>query len=364
MAEQEKGTITEQKCPKCGGSMRYDPEKHRLICEYCDTVVEDDSCRSKHTLDEMKGFSYDALNKNIEVPDPDSLPIYLCESCGAEIIANPEEFALTCPYCRNNIVLTDKTSGNLRPNGVIPFEITTKNLAATMQEFYKDKKFLPDDYITQQKMSDITGIYVPFWVFDGDCKGEYSFTGTKVRRQRKGDYIYTYTSYYDAVRGLHCQFKDLPVDVSERMEDALMDSIQPYDMSKVEPYDIKYLAGFSADRFDVPKEQVEERVKGRVVTTAANIVSRNVGGGYTTTAYSGGSCKVNLDAKYILFPVYFFKLTYNGEEYEYAMNGQTGHLVGHVPIDKKKKRRYRLRRLAILAVAIVAAFVAAYFLGI
>lgn len=39
---------------------------------------------------------------------------------------------------------------------------------------------------------------------------------------------------------------------------------------------------------------------------------------------------------YVLYPVWILNTTWNGEKFTFAMNGQSGKLVGNLPMDKKK----------------------------
>ena len=182
--------IAEQKCPACGAPLRFDPASGMLVCDYCGTKTElpkaKDSQEKKETGrekekpakadnkaedDEIGGFDFDSLDDLVTDPNAMNLPVYNCVSCGAEVIAPPEQMALTCPYCGNNIVLTQKVTGKLRPDGVIPFRIHAKDLPAAVNNFYKDKKLLPRHFFSESTMGKVTGVYVPFWVFSGDVKG-------------------------------------------------------------------------------------------------------------------------------------------------------------------------------------------------
>ena len=44
--------------------------------------------------------------------------------------------------------------------------------------------------------------------------------------------------------------------------------------------------------------------------------------------------------KYGLLPVWLLTTKWNGQTFLFAMNGQTGKFVGHLPTDKKKKWAY------------------------
>ena len=44
--------------------------------------------------------------------------------------------------------------------------------------------------------------------------------------------------------------------------------------------------------------------------------------------------------KYGLFPVWFLNTKWNGKTYSFAMNGQTGHLIGDLPVGKTLAVKY------------------------
>jgi len=228
--------VHEQKCAACGGPLRFDPETGKLVCDYCGTVYEIGEQETPQPEETLDGYDFAALSAHAASENAEGLPIYNCVSCGAEVIASTQEMALTCPYCGNNIVLTEKVSGNLRPDGVIPFKITAKVLPQVLTEFYKDKKLLPKNFFNDSRMEKVTGVYVPFWVFSGRLSGRLQFKGDKSSSHRSGDYIITDTEHYLVGRDVSMDFKDLPVDASGRVEDELMDSLEPFGMEDVKPF--------------------------------------------------------------------------------------------------------------------------------
>ena len=191
--------IKEQKCPNCGGTVRFVPEKGKLVCEFCDTEFEIKSeavnnvqsgtdalvnnavgTNASTEMTTINGFDFRQFYDGVPKDDSQSLPIYYCKSCGAEVIAASEEASLTCPYCSNKIVLSDKVAGNMRPNGIIPFKIAKADLKKHLDKFYEDKKLLPKNFFSESKMEMVTGVYVPFWLFNGTIYGKYNYTGKKV----------------------------------------------------------------------------------------------------------------------------------------------------------------------------------------
>lgn len=355
--------ILEQKCPCCGAMMRYDPKESVMICDYCDTklAVMDESKPSETAgKDDFDFHSFEAQVTDINAED---LPIYNCVSCGAEVIAAPEQFALTCPYCRNNIVLSNKISGKLRPDGVVPFRIESKELPEKLRRFYKDKVLLPKRFFSEAKMENITGVYVPFWVFNGRIYGTLEYEGTTQSTRYSGDYTFIDTKHFAITRSVSAEYDGLPVDASGKIDDAMMDSLEPFDLKDLKPFNVGYLAGFTADRFDVPAKNMESRANERMVNTTSNLVRNSVSREYSNVTFSGSNLMRELTAKYLLLPVYLFNLSYEGRNYKFAVNGQTGKTVGEVPTGKRESKAYFWRRLGILAGSILLLALVLYLLG-
>ena len=355
--------IQEQKCPACGGPMRFSPEEGVLVCDYCGTKIDIQSPAHGEEKTGLAGFDFAGLNDAACKPDAGRLPVYNCVSCGAEVIAPAEQAALTCPYCGNNIVLTEKLSGPLRPDGVIPFRITPEALPGAVNRFYQGKKLLPRRFFSQKTMGQVTGVYVPFWVFDGMVKGDLTFDGEIVDSRRKGDVVITNTHHYLLSRRAELEFAGLPVDASERIDDALMDSLEPFDLGQAQPFDARYLAGFTADRFDVAKDDIAARAEERMSNTAIGAASAAVGAGYSSVTWRGGSLKAELRTKYMLFPVYMFHILYGGESLRYAVNGQTGKVVGELPVSKRTNAGYFLLRAGIVTGAVMLFSLVRYLMG-
>ncbi len=350
--------LAEQKCPACGGTTRFDPEKGKLVCEYCGTVVDIPEPAEEMQLE---GFDFENLNDQAADPNAADLPVYNCVSCGAEVIAPAEQIALTCPFCRNNIVLTDKVSGKMRPDGVIPFKISSKELPGAVRRYYKGKDLLPRNFFSESTMGNVTGIYVPFWVFSGKGHGDLDFNGEKSSSYRDGDYNVTDTDHYLLKRRVSMDFKDIPLNASVKVSDDLADSVEPFDMSEVKPFDMRYLAGFTADRFDVPKETTAEKAKQLIASSADNIACNNIHE-FSGVSRRSGSLNLDLEAKYLLFPLYLFDIQHGGQKYPFTVNGQTGKVAGKLPTDGTVSLLYFLKRVGILAAAGLA-IAAVMFLG-
>lgn len=354
--------VKEQKCKNCGAPLRFDPESGLLVCDNCGTKTEIPA-ELKESEVVVNGLDYNELAQQVMDENAENLPVYRCVSCSAEVIAPAEQIATTCPYCGNNIVLTDKISGKLRPDGVIPFRIDKKHLPDAMNSFYKGKVLMPKRFFSESTMSKVTGVYVPFWIFSGRLDGVLRYHAESGTTHRNGDYLVTNTRHYEVRKHADLTFRDVPVDASGRIDDVLMDSLEPFDMADEKPFDMRYLAGFTADRFDQAKSEVADRAKNRMVNTVENTVLSSVLREYGAAYRTGGDLRAQLKARYLLLPVYLFSIAYEGKDYEFAVNGQSGKVVGDVPTSKSVSAGYFGKRAGVVAAVIIGIFAIKYLLG-
>ena len=144
-------------------------------------------------------------------------------------------------------------------------------------------------------------------------------------------------------------FEKIPADASARMDDALMDSLEPYDYSEIKAFDTSYLAGYVADRFDKEAGEVRERADSRILRSAID-VTRSTVVGYDSVmdgeAEMSGSTKTSV--RYILLPVYLLNISFRNKDYSFAVNGQTGKVVGELPADKATERGWFWKRFGII----------------
>ena len=327
--------IREYKCPACGGAMEFDSKTQKMKCPYCDTVA--DLSDFEETQSEKTASKEGAeQGETQEAAEEGAMMLYVCESCGGEILADKTTGATSCPYCGNKVVMKGQFDGALRPDYIIPFKKDKKQAKEAYRKHLEGKKFLPGVFKQQNHIDEIKGVYVPFWLYDSDADAQLRFTATRTRFWSDDDCDYTETSYYSVRRDGVLGFDAVPVDGSSKMEDDLMESIEPFDISDAEDFQTAYLSGFLADKYDVDAEQSIDRANERVRHSTEQAFAATVSG-YSSVMPEGGSMNVrNGKAKYVLFPVWLLNTTWNGEKYMFAMNGQTGKFVGNLPLDRAK----------------------------
>lgn len=327
--------ITEYKCPACGGAMEFDSKSQKMKCPYCDTEMDMDEYEKLQQKEEKKSGWQSQNKSEWSQSETEGMRIYVCQSCGGEIVADESTGATQCPFCGNKVTMKGQFAGDLKPDYVIPFKLDKKDAKNAYLNHLKGKKFLPKCFKAQNHIDEIKGLYVPFWIFDIDSQAQASFNAQKIRIWRQGDTEYTETRYFDVERGGDISFDHIPVDSSKKMDDILMESIEPYDFKDAVEFKAAYLAGYMADRYDVKVEETIERAKERV-KRSAEITLQNTVKGYDTVSLSGSQIDVDTaNYWYTLYPVWILNTTWKGQKYVFAMNGQTGKLIGNLPTDGK-----------------------------
>ena len=105
------------------------------------------------------------------------------------------------------------------------FKLDKEAAKQALRNYYKGKRLLPKAFSNENHIEEIKGVYVPFWLFDGQGDADIRFNATKVQSYRQGDYQVTITDHYDVRRAGTVNFSRIPVDGSRKMPDAHMDAI-------------------------------------------------------------------------------------------------------------------------------------------
>lgn len=328
------------KCPACSSPLVYGGESGMLECRSCGNKYETDAIEILNEAEREEGkepsFDWGEYNQHFGGEVVEGVSTYKCQSCGAEVTVDAVTAATNCPYCDNVIVLEPQLSGMIKPNAVIPFKIDKKGVADKVKELCKGKRLLPKGFLSENRIKEIQGIYVPFWLYDCRADGKMSFKATRTRRWSDSNYNYTETSNYLLLREGEMAFSRIPVDGSLRMDDDLMDSIEPYDYSEMVDFDSAYLSGHLADRFDVDADQSLPRASRRV-QASVEAAFRSTISGYDSVMMSVNKTRLSdTSVKYVLLPAYLITSKYKDKTYSYAINGQTGKIVGTLPISKGK----------------------------
>lgn len=293
----------------------YSPEKHKMFCPYCESEESEE----------------------LQRPAGD---IHVCPDCGGEIPLKEHTAAIQCPYCSNYLILDERVEGEYLPGKMIPFKLGKETCKNALRDKFKGSVFAPTDFLSEVRLNSMEGTYVPFWFYDYAVNVDYQAEGTKVRRWTSGNMSYTETSYYDVRRNVDIDFRDIPADASVGMPDDVMDLMEPYDYKQMIPFDPRYLSGFLAEKYNMGAAQIEGRAKQKMTKDTGALMKAQVSG-YSSLRQMRNDIRVQETGQtYGLLPVWRYLYRYKDQEYPFYVNGQTGRIVGTVPISTAKVMVY------------------------
>ncbi len=333
------------KCPSCRAPLRFFPSSGRWECDYCG---------SKFKLEELQNLKQERKERQKQKTQSDG---YICKNCGAKILLSENTSATSCIYCRSTAIIPERLENEFTPNSIIPFRKTKEEAVAAFQKFGIRKIFAPKEFTSKKNIEEIQGIYIPFWLYDFHLVGKASGVGKNSASVRSGDYLVTTTRIYHFERDCDIPFFDIPVDGSKHFDDALMNSIEPFDYKDLVTFDSAFLSGFLAERYDLKKEEAVGSAVKRAEGTALGQVKLTLSRYQTTEIQNHSFEPTNLDGEYVLLPVWLLNIRYKGKLYPYAMNGQTGKMIGDLPVLEWKILLYGLILFLIIAVIISLGFI-------
>lgn len=310
---------TSYKCLGCGAAIHYKPELHKFKCDYCFSEYTEEELR-----DQSKTTQSEKLNS------------YHCNSCGAQVVTDDTTTSTFCYYCHNPVVISDRLDGEFLPNKLIPFSIDKKRAEEFFINWTKGKKLLPKDFTSTSQLEKITGIYIPYWWADYAADIDYIGEGSSIKVWRSFDKEYTETKRYEIVRKGQIDINNVAEVAFNKIDNNLLNGIGPYNEQEAIPFSMPYLSGFFAEQYNITKEQVAPKIEEQVKNYYNYLMNETIGGFDHVKNIKN---EIDMDLKkwnYTLLPAWILTYLYEGKNYIFAVNGQTGKSFGELPLSKKK----------------------------
>ena len=342
------------KCPNCGGPLLFDPKDQKFHCEYCLNIYTEAEVsdyeqkqRDAHLEDtassnENLTFTADKIEKEDEQESTqeNTVELFLCSSCGAEIVTDSTTAATYCYYCHNPVVLSGRLSGSFLPDKVLPFTIEKEEAVEKFLSWTKKKWFIPKDFFNKEQIDKLTGVYFPYWVVDAEVEGQMNAMGTSLRVWRVGDIEYTETKQFDIDRKGKISFKELVKNaLSKNVQQKMVEAVQPFLLDKAVSFKSQYLAGFQAEKRDIEFESIKGTVETELKNYSESLLKDTASGYTTLTKVRTDISLENEQNHYMLLPIWLVTYRSNDQSekvYYYAMNGQTGKVSGVLPISNRR----------------------------
>ena len=352
-------------CSKCGGKLEFNPKAGRLKCIYCSN--EEDITQDQDDVQEIAYDDFLETKKVKTVLLSETALEVSCPSCRARVTFEPPDVAGKCPFCGTSIVSKgEKAHPVVEPGGVIPCKVTQKNAQTNVRKWLGNNWFLPSSLKELAQQEGMQGVYLPFWTYDAQTESDY--TGSR------GEYYYTTESYsvtdsegettwetrevqhtrwYPVVGHVSQFFDDVLIPATKQLDEKQLKKLSGWNLQQLLPYSPSYLAGFKAQRYQVPLEMGLVKAKEEIRSQLNSTVSDDIGGD-TQTVSSINTQHFNVTFKHIMLPVWISAYRFQNKQYRVMVNAQTGQVSGDRPYSKVK--------IAIAVVAGLSLFIGGFIL--
>ena len=327
------------KCPNCASNLVFDSEHGACICRNCGGLFDPE------TLDKVGSFGLVNPEKNydgtIEVSADDANRVEIvCNSCGAEIVTDKNTSSTFCAFCGSPALVTRRLTREFKPDYIIPFKFDKEKAISIFEEYCNGVDHLPKDFKSKKVLAKMTGLYVPTWIISTEVEVNVAGKG-KMGKMVDDAYSQNYASrsgnYEHLTYGkVKFRLKNVPFDGEIKIANRLMAAAEPFDYSELIRFRPEFLQGYFAEKYDEQPLDMTDRIYKRLDKYALAVCDE-IDFGYddfvpesdaSTTMYN------NQDIKYALLPCWFLSLDYDGRNYQYIVNGQTGKVSGEFPYAK------------------------------
>jgi len=324
-------------CPSCGAPQKFSPATGKLTCGFCHTQTTIDS-----SAQVIREYDFHDAVSTLESEESKIISKEVsCKKCGGAFTLTPYSFSSNCPYC-GTPAITDFIQ-DITPKSLIPFSITQKEAQIRFLKWVGSRWFAPNafkKYLDSDRK--LTGYYLPYWTYDSDTVSQYqgqrgdvyyvTVTKTVVQngRQRQIRVQEPRIRWTPASGVVYVSFDDVTIGASKTISRAILDSLEPWNTVDLKPFDEKYLSGFEAEEYTIGLDNGFEFAKAKMSFKIERNVRQDIGGDQQQI-HALNTQHNNVTYKNVLLPVWAASFVWKEKEYNYAINAQTGKLVGERP---------------------------------
>ncbi len=328
------------KCPSCGAPLIYQGDEQVLKCNNCGNTFTGEVVRKVSEMEKDEGkssSSWEMKDNEFSASEAARTKTFSCSSCGAELITDETTVATNCAFCGSPSIIPAQFTPGTRPEKIIPFTVSKADAEKSFHNYFRGKQMLPKMFLKgRNQITEIHQLYVPFWLFNCKADANMTFDGRRVMTRRSGQYMETITQHYLIRRAGTLDFKDLPIDANEKIDNNITETLEPYQVGLSIGFSPETLSGAMANRADVSPEICKQRANTRIRNTTEAVI-RNTISGYSSVSTRGQSINVDDGVSLpVLFPMWQITTIRENKSYTFAINGQTGKLTTNIPYSKGK----------------------------
>ena len=289
-----------------------------------------------------------------------------CDSCGAIVTFEPPLVAGECSFCGVKIVAQPKSADPLvAPEALLPFGISSQQSNESVRKWLASLWFAPNALKEMARHEAVDGVYIPFWTYDAHTtshytgeRGEHYYeTETYTEQDAQGNTVtrtrqVQRTRWFPASGTVSRWMDDILVTATRSVSRPRLESLEPWDLHALKPYEPAFLSGFKAQRYQVELPEGFEEAKVIMASIIEGDVRADIGGDEqridnVSTSYSA------VTFKHILLPVYIGAYRFSEKVYQLMVNARTGEVQGDRPYSGWKIFFFVLFLIAVIGVIVL-----------
>ncbi len=313
-------------CPYCGEALRPDDATKSVRC---------DACGAQFAPGELREQTEEELLRLLKQPDQttNGLGGFVCGNCGAQLVADRSVAGAYCCFCGVPALEAETIRGAVEPQWVLPFAVDRREAQRRFVHRFRAKRLIAPGVVDAAKAGHISGVYVPFWLFDATLETHWHAVSSATETERAEHNETVTARHFCHYRRTVSEYKTVPADASERIDGGLMNLLGSFDLSQLVPFDPSLIKGFFAEKNAFTAEQTFQRVREQLESEVLCAVRDAAQPQKHTETKSCRHLYQSLSAQYALLPVWILTCREGSYTQSFFMNGQTGKIVGEAPVN-------------------------------
>lgn len=337
-------------CGQCGADFEFHIGLQSLQCPFCghvqqleappeDAVIEQDFDSMLERLRELRA----ARKQQLEATDQTAAAAeeqhkqVICASCSGTVEFYGTLTSTECPWCAAPVQLEGihhASMDRIPVDGMLPFLVDHTKASSNLSVWVRSRWFAPNEFRRRGIEGKFQGVFLPYFTYD-------AMTATAWSGQRGDNYTVSVGSGNDRrtetriawtyVSGSFQQFfDDVLVLAGKGLRRDLMQSLEPWPLHKVVPFNPQLMVGITARTYDIELDECFSEGRQRITTAIEVEVRRRIGGdhqriGRVNTRYSG------ITYKHLLLPVWIMSYRWQDKTRHVFVNATTGEVQGERP---------------------------------
>lgn len=325
-----------------------------LTCSICRTLVEEDDLFCPNCGAEAPPAPV-SRGGQAEIPSaPGSgsalvLPHqFTCEGCGASMSFDPAVQSLRCPYCGSTKLEAEGPRKILKPEKLIPFEITSQEVEQRLRRYLSGTPFRPNDLLSEGTLVSARAVFVPCWVFSANTHTYWTADTDVLPPGSRGKWRPLFGEHQGRYDGML-------IPASRVLQKEELQSIGSFDLRRAQDVRAEMLERFFVEVFTVPRKYARQWAIEEIRRQEAEACRQLYLSGRIRNLRTNVRI-THLTGRPILLPVWVLAYRYRGKLYRFVVNGQTGQVAGEVPISWLKVAAVVLVIFSVLVLLAMLAF--------